>query len=241
LQKLDGSPIFTSLSLHFFGFAVSLRRSAVISITVFALVLTGPGANAMLLDYSAYVGQTKVGEAQVSIDLRESGYQISGEAQSTGLMGLFSKWSSLFNIRGLFAFGGKPVASEYQVSEQSGGKNKQIVYQGDQVHVSKNGKARHPRPLPAGTDFWSLLFLSDNCDDASLVHDGKDLWEVTPKHSERLADGRSYCEFELVDEDQERSTVAIWLKDIGELKVPVQLEFQGAMRGTFKLTDHELD
>lgn len=220
---------------------MSLRRSAVISLSIFALVLSGPGANAMLLDYSAYMGETKVGEAQVSIDLQESGYQISGKAQSTGLLGLFSKWRSLFNIRGLFAFGGKPVASEYQLTEQSSGKNKHIVYHGDQVHVTKNGEARHPRPLPAGTDFWSLLFLSDNCDDARLVHDGKDLWEVTPKHSERLADGRSYCEFDLVDEDQERSTAAVWLKDIGDLTVPVQVELHGAIRGTFKLTDHALD
>ena len=195
----------------------------------------------MLLDYSAYLGATKVGEAQVTIDLQDSGYQISGKAQSTGLLGLFSKWRSLFNIRGLFAFGGKPVASEYQFSEESGGKNKQIVYQGDQVHVTKNGKARNPRPLPAGTDFWSLLFLSESCESARLVHDGKDLWEVTPRHSEKLADGRSYCEFELVDEDEERSVASVWLKTIGELKVPVQVELQGAMRGTFKLTDHALD
>lgn len=220
---------------------MSLRRSAVTSLTVFALVLSGPGANAMLLDYSAYMGETKVGEAQVSIDLKDSGYRISGEAQSTGLLGLFSKWRSLFNIRGLFEFGGKPIASEYQVTAQSGRKNKHIVYQGDQVHVTRNGKARNPRPLPAGTDFWSLLFLSENCDDARLVHDGKDLWEVTPKHSERLADGRRYCEFDLIDEDQERSTAAVWLKNIGELTVPVQVELQGAMRGTFKLTDHALD
>jgi hypothetical protein len=195
----------------------------------------------MLLDYEAYMGDTKVGEAQVSIDLGESGYQISGKAQSTGLLSLFSKWRSLFDIRGLFGFGGEPVASAYQVTEESGGKNKHIVYAGDQVHVTKNGKARNPRPLPAGTDFWSLLFLSEDCGDARLVHDGKDIWEVTPQHSEELLDGRRYCEFELVDEDQERSTAAVWIEEIGALKVPVQVKLDGAMRGTFRLIDHALD
>lgn len=219
---------------------MSRLRRLVLNLAFATLVLAGPGANAMLLDYTAYLGDTKVGEATVSIDLGDSGYEITGEAQSTGLMSFFSKWRSLFSIRGLFGFGGKPVASEYQVTEESSGKNRHIVYAGEQVHVTKNGKLRSPMPLPAGTDFWSLLFLSDDCGEARTVHDGKDLWQVTPRHSEIAEDGTRYCEFDLIDEDQERSTAAVWLEEIGDLKVPVQLELEGAMRGTFKLTDHAL-
>jgi hypothetical protein len=204
------------------------------------LVLGGPGANAMLLDYSAYLGDTKVGEAQVKIDVAETGYQIKGRAQSTGLMGLFSKWKSLFTTSGFFSFG-KPVASAYQVTEEAGGKNKHIVYAGEKVYVTKNGKSRAPMPLPADTDFWSLLFLSEDCGEERVVHDGKDLWQVKPRVIENLPEGGQYCEFEVVDEDLERSVASVWLQQIGGLTVPVQVELQGAMHGTFKLTDHVLD
>jgi len=218
----------------------SLRQKCLISIIAGVLVLSGPGANAMLLDYAAYLGDTKVGEAQVSIDVAETGYRIKGKAQSTGLMGLFSKWKSLFTTSGFFSFG-KPVASSYQVTEEAGGKNKHIEYAGDKVVVTKNGKRRNPMPLPAGTDFWSLLFLSEDCGEERLVHDGKDLWQVKPRVSEKLPQGGQYCEFEVVDEDAERSFASVWLQQIGGLTVPVQVELNGAMRGTFKLTDHAVD
>ena len=203
-------------------------------------LLLSSTAQAMLLDYEAYLGDTKVGEARVSIDIGERGYEIRGKAKSTGLVGLFNKWKSFFSLRGIFSFG-KPVARAYEVTEKTGSKKKQIVYQGDQVHVTKNGEPRRPMPLPADTDFYSLLFLSDGCGEDRVVHDGKDVWRVSTRHNQPLGDDRHYCEFELTDEDNERSYAAVWIERIGELKVPVQIDLDGAMRGTFKLTDHALD
>jgi hypothetical protein len=217
-----------------------LRRHLITTWIAAVLVLTGPGANAMLLDYEAYLGETKVGEAQVTIDVGEQGYAIEGKAESTGLLGLFSKWKSFFSTRGFFFFG-KPVASAYEVKEQSGSKEKEISYSGDKVYVTKNGKSRNPMPLPAATDFWSLLFLSKDCGDESVVHDGKDVWRVKTLSSKSLEDGRRYCEFDLRDEDNERSSAAVWTQQIGDLTVPVEVHLEGAIRGTFKLTDHALD
>ena len=220
-----------------FGMKLPRRIAALF---VSATLLLSSTAQAMLLDYEAYLGDTKVGEARVSIALGEGGYEIRGKAESTGLMGLFNKWKSFFSLRGIFSLG-KPVARAYEVTEKTGSKKKQIVYQGDQVHVTKNGQARKPMPLPADTDFYSLLFLSDDCGDERVVHDGKDIWHVSTRHDEPLGDDRHYCEFELTDEDNERSYAAVWIQRIGELKVPVQIDLDGAIRGTFKLTDHALD
>jgi len=218
----------------------ALRRKISVSLIAGLLILSGASANAMLLDYAAYLGDTKVGEARVSIDVADSGYSIKGKAESTGLLGFFSKWRSLFSTRGFFSFG-KPVAASYQVTEESGGKNKQIVYTGEEVHVTKNGKRRNPIPLPAETDFWSLLFLSKDCGEERTVHDGKDLWQVKPQHVETLPAGGQYCEFELIDEDSEHSFAAVWLEQIGDLTVPVQIKLEGAISGTFRLTDHAFD
>jgi len=217
-----------------------LRRHIASAGLATLLILAGPGANAMLLDYDAYLGETKVGEARVSIDVGDGGYAIEGKAESTGLLGLFSKWKSFFKTTGSFFFG-KPVASAYEVTEQSGSKEKEIVYSGDKVYVFKNGKARDPMPLPADTDFWSLLFLSKDCGDQHVVHDGKDLWRITTVRSESLDDGRRYCEFDLRDEDNEKSSASVWTEEIGKLTVPVEIHLDGAIRGTFKLTDHALD
>ncbi len=217
------------------------RSTLQTSLTAFALslVLVAPASQAMLLDYTAYLGGAKVGEAKVEIALQESGYEINGRVESAGLLGLFSRFKSLFSLRGIFS-SGKPVVREYQVTEKSGNRKKHITYEGDQVHVTRNGEVRSPRPLPAETDLWSFMFLSEDCNVQPVIHDGKDVWQVEARHTERLGDGGHYCEFDLADEDNDRSVASVWLREIGDLMVPVQVRFQGDLQGTFKLTDHTL-
>jgi hypothetical protein len=181
-----------------------------------------------------------VGEARVSIDVGEEGYEIRGKAESTGLLGLFGKWKSFFNLRGIFSFG-RPVASAYEVTEETGGKKKEIAYEGDKVHVRKNGKDRSPMALPADLDLYSLLFLSEECGDERVVHDGKDVWHLKTRVEKTISEHSHYCEFDLRDEDNQHSVAAVWIEQIGDLKVPVKVNLEGAMRGTFRLKDHALD
>jgi hypothetical protein len=214
------------------------RHFALISLIVGLLV--SPAAGAMLLDYEAYLGGAKVGRAKVEIAVVDTGYEIKGKAESTGIFGFFGKWKSLFTLRGIFS-AGKPVTREYEVTEGSGNRKKQISYAGDQVQVRKNGKLRKPMPLPAELDLWSLLFLSEDCGSANRVHNGKDLWLVETVRNELLEGGGRYCEFNLEDEDNEHSVASVWLRQIGDLLVPVRIQFAGELRGTFKLKGHVLD
>jgi len=206
-----------------------------------SMVLASP-AFGVSLGYDAFVAGSKVGVATIHIERRSDNYEIRGEARSVGWLRRITHWRSFFRSAGFFA-NGKPVVSNYQVTENSVGKNKQIVYANGQVLFTRNGDLRSPFRPPTDRDLLSALFLSNGCGQTRELHDGKDLWRLHIKRAQAVQSDEAamYCEFDVVDENDERSVASVWLTRVDDLVVLERLELQGALKGTLQLTDQSLD
>jgi hypothetical protein len=210
------------------------------SLLVAALLFVAmPGwAQETTLTYDAFVGDAKVGGAEVKIETDASRYSISGEAWTVGIAHFMTKWRSLFSSTGRLADSG-PINDGFRFIEKARNKVKDVLFSDGQMTYTKNGEPR-PAEVPHSLDLLSALFVARDCAAAgSEIHNGKDRFSLKLLARQSLPKSASgateRCSFELRDEDQERIDATVWLGQIAGLTVPVRVDLSGALEGSWKL------
>jgi Protein of unknown function (DUF3108) len=207
------------------------------SLILIGALIAPLSATATTLGYDAYVGETKVGGAEIVVDRVADSYQIQGRAWSEGLFRWLTQWRSHFSANGHLE-GGLPVAEGYSLLEQARNKVKEITLANGHVKYLKNGQPRDVAPPASRLDLLSALFVPNGCDTSADIHNGKDRFflelkrvdAVTPGHGANLR-----CDFEVRDQDNEKIDAIVWLGVIDGFTVPVRLDLSGALEGTLKL------
>lgn len=203
--------------------------------------MAATAASATTFDYDAFVGEAKIGEAQITVERHDDRYEITGEARAVGVMDFLTQWHSLFSAAGTVD-GGQPVVQEFSLIERARNKIKEIFMADGKVTYTKNGQLRAPRDPGTGLDLLSALFVSQDCG-INAVHNGKDSYRLhlrkrTELPAELIADRKAtvQCSFDVTDEDDEEIRAEVWLGPIGELFVPLRLDIQGALQGSVRVS-----
>jgi hypothetical protein len=198
-------------------------------------------AFATTFDYDAFLGEAKIGEAQITVERHADRYEISGEARAVGVMEFLTQWHSLFSAEGTVDEG-RPVVEEFSLIERARNKIKEVFMADGKVTYTKNGQLRAPRDPGAGLDLLSALFVSQDCA-IDAVHNGKDSYRLRLR--KRIEAPREFsvdrratvrCSFDVTDEDDEEIRAEVWLGPIGELFVPLRLDIQGALQGSVRVS-----
>jgi len=213
-----------------------MRRAVAIAL----LLAAGPlSARETTLGYDAYVGGSKVGGAEVTIEKGVANYAISGSAWTIGVLNFLTRWESIFSAAGRIDDAG-PITDTYSWVERARDKVKELFLSDGHLTYVKNGRTRSPQ-APTSVDLLSALFVTPGCAAAGpQVHNGKDLYAVKLTQRETLeanaqGDATERCVFEVSDSDNERINATIWLGQIDGLTVPLRLDLAGAVEGTLKL------
>ncbi len=201
-------------------------------------LLLGPlAAQATTLDYDAYVGKSRVGGAEITIERQADSYLIRGRAWAEGLFKFLTKWRSHFTATGRLE-GGAPLPEGYSLIEQARNKVKEISLKNGEMTYVKNGRKRAPRTLSSKLDLLSALFLPNGCDTSPNIHNGKDQFYLKLTRAEQateLPGATLRCEFDVRDDDNQQIRAVVWLGERDGLTIPVQLDLAGALEGTLKL------
>ena len=211
-----------------------------IAIVATLLLVANPvRAQQTTLGYDAFVGNTKVGGAEVRIETDAARYAISGKAWTIGVLNFMTRWQSIFSASGRFADSG-PINDAYRFIERARSKAKELLFSEGQLTYIKNGQLTTSPQVPDSLDILTALFVSRDCAAAgSEVHNGKDRYALKLMGQQSLAGSDTgateRCTFELSDQDDERINATVWLGEIDGLTVPVRLDLTGALEGTLKL------
>ncbi len=203
------------------------------------LFAAGPlSAQEATLGYDAFVRGAKVGGAQITVEQGSTGYAISGNAWTIGVLNFLTRWQSMFSATGRLEASG-PVTDRYSFIEHARNKVKELFLADGELTYIKNGESRN-REAPTSVDMLSALFATSDCAAASAeIHNGKDLYAVKLTEREALSSAENgateRCVFELSDADDERIDATVWLGEVNGLIVPLRLDLIGALEGTLKL------
>jgi hypothetical protein len=217
-----------------------MKRCNIIAIGLMSLLPLTAAATTTHLHYDAFVGQTKVAQAEFQIRRAGEEFEIEGEARSVGVVSFLTRWRSLFAAAGRFVLG-QPVAEQYEVVQQNRKKEKRIELRDGVVRYQRNGEERAPRPQLDGTYMLSALFLSNDCESVgSTIHDGKDRMQLelisTRSIDQPAEDGVVLqCEFNIVDEDNDSTRAIVRLIAREGLTIPLEMELSGAVEGKLQL------
>ncbi|MCP5182118.1 MAG: DUF3108 domain-containing protein [Pseudomonadales bacterium] len=207
-----------------------------ITVPVFCCALLAfSAAHATTLDYDAYLGDRKVGEANVRIEKDQSGYRVSGKASAIGITGFLTRWRSYFIVRGIFARGHDARADAFRLSERKSSKSKDIYLEDGQVHLVKDGVPTRTTAPPMSRDLLTALFAAPDCTRDDAVHNGKDIWRLQLLDSGNNDDGSQYCTFHVVDEDDKDFETRVSFDSVDGDVVPVKLSFHGSFEGRLEL------
>jgi len=208
------------------------------SLILLSALLAPLSVRATTLDYDAFVGETKVGGAEIVIDRAADSYEIKGRAWSEGFFKWLTKWRSHFSAKGRLE-DGLPVAEGYTLLEQARNKVKEITLANGEVKYVKNGQRRAVSPPASRLDLLSALFVPNGCDTSADIHNGKEQFFLHLKHVDTVTPGyvgaNLRCDFEVRDQDDQKIDAVVWLGIVDGLTVPVRLDLSGALEGTLKL------
>jgi hypothetical protein len=205
-------------------------------------VLVGTAAPvwATTLDYDAYVGEAKIGEARITVERRADRYEITGRARAVGFMEFLTQWDSRFSAAGSVDEG-QPVVEKFSLIERARNKIKEIFMANGTVTYKKNGEPRAPRKPGAGLDLLTALFVGQDCG-IDAVHNGKDSYRLhlrqrTELPNSMIADRKATvrCSFDVTDEDDEEIRAEVWLGPMGDFSVPLRVDIQGALQGSVRV------
>ncbi len=210
----------------------------VVVVAALLLVVAPVWAQQTTLGYDAFVGDSKVGGAEVRIETDAARYSITGEAWTVGIAHFMTQWRSIFSSTGRLADSG-PINDGFRFIEKARNKVKDVLFSDGQMTYTRNGQPRRVE-LPNSLDLLTALFVTRDCAAAgSEIHNGKDRFSLKLLERQSLPESASgateRCSFELRDEDQERIDATVWLGQIAGLTVPVRVDLSGALKGTWKL------
>jgi Protein of unknown function (DUF3108) len=217
-----------------------VKRLLLLLIGAAGIVGAAPTFATTTLDYDAFLGDAKIGEAQITVQRSADRYQISGEARAVGVMELVTQWRSLFTAAG-HVDSGHPVVQEFSLIERARNKIKEIFLSDGKVTYKKNGRTRAPRNPSDGLDLLSALFVDQDCD-IGTVHNGKDSYRLRLRQRTELEvtarEGKPTvrCSFDVTDEDDEEIRAEVWLGPVGEMLVPLRLDIRGALEGSVRVS-----
>lgn len=183
------------------------------------------------LQYEALLAGVKVGEATVVLGLGTENYEVSGIAVARGALEGFSDWRNEFRAAGAIVAGrAQPQLFSYLEVDRT--KTREVVVRDGTLQVTKNGRARPPRPVPSGLDVLAGLFVHPRCQGDQLLHTGRHAYRVA-----RLASEPGRCRLLVIDAEEDRYEVDVVFARRDRLVVPGRLVFRGLVNGSIVLRE----
>ena len=183
--------------------------------------------------YDAYFAGLKVGAAEVEVVLDANDYRVEGSAAARGVATFFSDWRSEFYASGII-IDGTPELTTYGFDERERTKHRVLTLADGQVEVVRNGEARSPVPVLEGIDVLTAFFIAPSCWSTQLLHTGQYNYWVNGRPGRQ--DG---CDFQVEDDDGDRSRVQIWFEEHHGRVVPARLSTGGLLKGRIILRSVE--
>lgn len=208
-----------------------MRAAAVLS--VIGLLWSPPYSDAATYRYEAYFAGFKVGSAVVIVERDRNGYRIEGSAAARGVAAFFSDWQSDFYASGVFD-DFAPELLTYGFDERTRKKRRVLKLVDGWVEVSRNGQVRPPVPMLEGLDVLTAFFIVPACWPSQLLHTGRYNYWVDGRPGN--PDG---CDFEVRDDDGDRSRVRLQFEEHHGTLVPVRLSTVGLLKGRILLREVE--
>lgn len=194
------------------------------------LVTPAALADALRLRYEATMGTLTAGFIDVAITADAQRYEVTGEAQSTGLLDLVKEFRSRFSAWGRL-HQGEPQAEHYHYAQRDVNKEKQVTVEKGQVTYVRNGEKRPTTAVQPGIDLVAALWVVEDCARLRDVHTGRNLYQFNLL--EQSAEG---CRFNVKSEDRE-SDVEIFYAERGGRRVPSLIRSSGVFDGELHLTE----
>ncbi len=186
---------------------------------------------ALRLEYRGFVAGAPIGEAAVSVALRDGVYHVSGDARSNGVLAGFSRWRNRFTARGRID-GMERRVTEFSYVEEDRDKSRRVVVREGELQVTKNGRQRPKRPAPGFPDVISALFVQPHCRGDQTVHTGRHVYRLS-----RLGRDPGGCRYVVIDDDDDRFEIELVLVRRSGLVVPKKIVVYGWLTGWIELRD----
>lgn len=152
-------------------------------------------SSATRFTYRAFLGGTPAGDVVVDVERDGDRYRVKGHAATTGFWRTIDDWSGDFSADG-YVVDGEAVPDRYVLLEKSSRKEQHVVVSAGELFVTKNGKARTPKPAHPGIDLVSALWVVADCVDNADLHNGRHGYSV---ERTRLDDGT--CRYDVENDD----------------------------------------
>ena len=210
----------------------SSRLPAVARCLPFAFAaLAGSAEN---LRYDAQVAWFHAGTIEMSLQMEDSRYELSGAVTTSGAANRLFKWRGRFAATGRFVEG-FPTTNAYLLLEDDGDKREVLLTFGDKTTILATDDEAEELPAPPGSDLMSVIFLAPHCFAETTVHDGEDAYRIVPEGSvERSLRQRpkyysgpaKRCDYRFRYVDGSTRRVSIWVADTDEPRFPLRIRIR---------------
>lgn len=209
-----------------------------------------PPPGGVTLNYDAYMGNAKAGAAVIRLSKTDEGYEVSGTAQSLGLLESLKRWRARFASIGRYICG-VPRMLSYRLLETDDRKRREVAIDNGELTEIKNGKRRPTRPALPGRDVLTALFVDGRCESYMQMHTGRHGYDLRLEQA-LAADGSALpadmsagvdtadvaaCRYRITDEDDDHITAEIRFTQRHGFRVPQSIEARGFLAGRLVLTD----
>ncbi|MEP3049532.1 MAG: DUF3108 domain-containing protein [Roseibium sp.] len=170
---------------------------------VFLVFLAGPAnARGIVVKYDGSLMGMKIGEAHLSLDLKDESYSISGQGKMAALGSLLSNGQGTAHSKGVLA-SGKLMSALYNLNAQEGGKPNTVSLKLDhgdvtsreinppQDRMSERIKVTNDHTRGVIDPLSAVVFAApkgihrDSCNRTIQIYDGRDRFDVVMSYKSR--------------------------------------------------------
>lgn len=210
-----------------------MRGCLVLALLICLVPSAGASTSITTYEYLVYTRGIGAGTAQVQVRRDGNRYQISGDAEATGVIGFFSRWNSWFSVIGRTE-SGMPLVETYAHVESNRSRVKEVRIADGMVSYVRNGEAREPTEIPAMVDLFSLIFVLAECQEAVRAFTGRIGFDAQLVNLEVDEQGER-CDYSVVDDEDDRYDAQVWIKTVNGVRALSRLKIEGYARGDFRI------